>query len=111
MNNKRVRFESASETEEAMEVQLEQASQDTHEDIQKLVAGHQNTVSWVSDFYTKVEEKARAYIGNAKKKSKIILQEAKKEAETIAANSAVILQDAEKKAEAILAGGWRRPRS
>jgi hypothetical protein len=102
-SSKRARFESASDTGEVvMEVRLEQASQEMNEDI-LLVSTHQKRES-AFYAYKSLDDKARGLIdliGDAKRESEVILQEAKKEAEAI---RAVAVQDAEKEAESVLAG-------
>jgi hypothetical protein len=101
VNNKRGR----AEPDELTEVQqLEHAAQDMDEDIQRLVLKHQKREAAFQKANKSLDDKRRTLIDKAKNECEILLQDAKNEAETIAATSAVIVQDAKNEAEAILAG-------
>jgi hypothetical protein len=76
---------------------LEQASKDMDEEIQRLVLMREAATVSISSSY-------RTLIAEAKQEHKIIVQNAKSEAESMAAQSKEIIQDAKNEAESILAG-------
>jgi hypothetical protein len=95
--------------------QLEQAAQMMDEDIQRLFLKHQKRESAFHKANKSLNDKAQAFIDNAKKESGLVIQDAKSQAEAILAGAIeeteklkaeqnAFVEDAEQQAEAILAG-------